>query len=197
MSIRFSIFTPVLFRMMSLLLVKTQDADTIMNWWPEETTDYPYTFGSDPWSESSEDESVIYNPDATQSDLYVLEPEPVDVQDPHLFDLTDPNAPVIDFHDTFAFADIDLLASDCTSDGVQTISKRKKGKMCPTTLNPSSSQVKEPECLPERDICPAGKTAMCCTGEKQAWNMWFGFSVGKCINCTHFFHACIKFLFLY
>jgi hypothetical protein len=186
MSFRFLFFTPVLLRTMSLSLVKAQEADIIMDWWPEETTtDYPYTFDSDPWSESSEDGSVIYNPDTwTQSDLYVLEPEPVDVADPRLFDLTDPNAPVIDFHDTFAFADIDLLASDCTSDGVQTISKRKKGKMCPTTLNPSSSQVKEPECRPEGDICPAGKKAMCCTGEKTAWNMWYGFSVGKCINCT-------------
>jgi hypothetical protein len=164
---------------MSLSLVETQG---IMDWWPEERTDYPYTFGSDPWSESPEDELVISSQgEWVQSDLDVLEPEPVGFEDPQLIGFTHPNGPVTDI---LAFADIDLLASDCTYDGMRTISKKKKREMCPTTWNPSSSQVKEPECRPEGQICPVSKTAMCCIGQREAWYGWHGFSVGECIKCT-------------
>lgn len=145
------------------------------------------------WSESSEAPEMQNQGESIQSDLFgstgnILQdsgsPGP---EDPDLFDWMDLNAPTPDVDNTLAVVDTSSIAIACTSDGSPpTISKRKKSKsICPTTLDtPSSSSVKEPDCRPESEICPIGKTAMCCGGEKEAWDRYYGFSVGGCIKCN-------------
>lgn len=155
-------------------------------------------WGSDiyQWTEPSEVSDVQGQSDLTQSGLFESTyntPQNSGLtgsEDPDLFDWTDINAPTAGFDDTLA-ANTDFIATACTSDSsLPRISKRKKKPkdICPAdSSSSSSSRVKQPDCRPESDICPIGKTAMCCDGEKQGWLKWNGFSVGHCINCKLYF----------
>ena len=151
-------------------------------------------WGSDiyQWSEPSELSNVQGQGDLTQSSLFdstystLQNPGLTAPEDLDLFDWTDLNTPTSDFDDSLV-ADTDTIAIGCTSDSSQSrISKRKKKAkdICPAdSSSSSSSSVKQPDCRPESELCPLGKTAMCCVGEKQGWFKWGGFSVGGCINC--------------
>lgn len=122
------------------------------------------------------------------------------LEDPDLFDWMDPSALTSDFDNTLAL-DTDSIAIGCTSDSSPPrISKRKKKQkekqVCPaTSTSPSTSGVEELDCTPESQICPIGKTALCCNGEKEAWERWYGHSVGGCIKCNRYIHPMLHSVF--
>ena len=179
---RISLWTLVGLKITSMCFINAQASDIMAQDW-----------GSDiyQWSEPLEAPNVQHQGDFTQTDLFGSTGDTLQStgltgpEDPDLFDWMDLNAPASDFDNTLA-ADIDFITTSCTSDSSQPrISKRKKSKnICPAdSTSSSSSRVKQPDCRPESEICPIGKTAMCCDGEQQGWLKWYGFSVGGCIKC--------------
>ena len=168
------------------------------DWWP----DYPsYTEALNQWPDAAGSDMPGQG-ELIQSDLFGLtgntlhESESTITEDPNLFNFVDLNVPTLDSDNIWVAAATDSLASGCASEGSlpgTSISKRGKSKkICPATLDPpatlnppsAASLLKKPECRPESEICPVGKTAMCCTGERQGWDKFSGFSVGNCMKCT-------------
>lgn len=181
MYLKFSFWTLASLQIPFIYLVHAQASDIMSQDW-----------GSDiyQWSEPSEVSNVQGQNDLIQPSLFesALPNSGTTVpEDPDLFDWTDLDAPTSDF-DNLA-ADTDPIAIGCTSDSSQSrISKRKKKpkNICPADSSSSSSSlsgVKAPECRLESEICPFGKKAMCCDGEKYGWLKWYGFAVGNCIPC--------------
>lgn len=173
---------------MSIYFINAQAVDIIsQDWGPDLNL----------WSESAEALNVHNQDDLIQSDLFgstgstLQNPGLTGPEDSDPHDWMDFDALTLENDDTL-LADADFVADSCTSDNsLPRISKRKKSKkICPadsTSSSSSSSRVKESDCRPESEICPIGKTAMCCIGEKQGWLKWEGFSVGNCIKCNLYF----------
>lgn len=134
--------------------------------------------------------------DYTQSDLFTStgnnqqESEYAAPIASDFFDSPDPSLSILDSDNILDAGDPDSLTLGCSSEDsspMTGLSKGKKSKkICPaTTLDlPSAATFdKKSDCKPESEICPIGKSAMCCDGETQGWLAYSGFSVGGCIKC--------------
>lgn len=194
-------FTPWTLAGLKILTIGFALAEELDHMNQDWLADYPHIEDTDQWSESPGAPNLGNQGDVVQSDLFgstsntLLGSGPTGPEDYDIFEMVDPNALIPDFDNTVAVADTDSFTSACASDGsppTSLLSKGKKSKkVCPaTTLDiPSIPFLKQPECKLEPMICPATKTAMCCSGGREGWFKYSGFSVGGCIKCRHFFFS--------